>query len=80
LGPGYSGDVQRAEKAFERALDLFDMTVADQRWRHRLKEILRAREVFCGAILGDDCFGTQDSHKSLDRYFTQFAVAARLDR
>jgi hypothetical protein len=38
---------ERFGGAFERALELFDLTAQDGRWRgHRLKEILRAREEF----------------------------------
>ena len=43
-----AGLTGRFEGAFERALELFDLTAADSRWRgHRLQEILRAREEFC---------------------------------
>lgn len=38
--------------AVDRALELFDLTLQDARWRGaRLREIARAREVFCDAIL-----------------------------
>ena len=40
--------------AFERALELLDLTLADPRWRGRLKEIARAREVLCDAADGGD--------------------------
>lgn len=69
------------EKAFNgavaRALELFDFTISDPRWREqkRLKEIARAREVFCDAVLGGKEYGT--SLADLDRYFFQFALAAR---
>ena len=35
--------------AFDRALELLDLTLADLRWRDRLREIARAREVLCDA-------------------------------
>ena len=35
------------ENAGQRALELFDLTIQDPRWLKRLKEIARAREVFC---------------------------------
>jgi hypothetical protein len=41
------GDGERFEKAFERMLELIDLTAADPRWRaaRRLKEIRRLRDV-----------------------------------
>ncbi len=61
--------------AIERALELFDLTLADPRWRGRLKEICRAREVLCDVVFGDNAYAT--TLEDLDRYFTQFAIAAR---
>ncbi|MDA1337316.1 MAG: hypothetical protein O3C23_00905 [bacterium] len=63
--------------AVERALELFDMTLADIRWRGRLREIARARELFCAAVLGSKEYAT--TLKDLDQYFLSFAFAARKD-
>ncbi len=60
--------------AMERALELFDLTLQDPRWKHRLKEICRAREVLCDTAFGSRSYST--SLADLDRYFTQFALAA----
>ena len=67
---------QRWASAFARALELFDLTATDARWRgHRRREILRTRELFCGLFYatspadGDAAF--------LGKYFLEFAVAAR---
>lgn len=65
-------------RAFERALDLLDLTLADHRWRHRLREIARARELLCDAAHGGVEYGT--TVEDLDRYFLAFAVAARRGR
>lgn len=74
-----AGDGQRRDGAFTRALDLFDLTLQDPRWRfHRKREIGRARELFCDAIVGGNTYGTDLD--ALDRYFTQFALAARKGR
>ena len=74
-----AGDVQRREGAFVRALELFDLTLQDPRWGfHRKREIGRAREAFCDALAGDNTYHTDLD--SLDRYFTQFALAARAGR
>lgn len=64
--------------AFERALELLDLTLADPRWRTRLREIARARELLCDAASGGREYGT--SVEELDRYFLAFAVAARAQR
>ncbi len=71
-------DEKRFNGAVERALELFDLTLRDVRWRGRLKEIGRAREVFCDAVLGGHEYGS--SLESLNTYFFQFAYAARLRR
>lgn len=64
------------ENAISRTLELFDFTISDPRWRKRLKEIVRAREVFCDAIFGGKLYNS--SLADLDKYFMQFAIAARL--
>ncbi len=61
--------------AVDRALELFDLTLSDTRWQTGLKEIARAREFFCDALFGSNQF--QTSLEDLDRYFFQFALAAR---
>jgi hypothetical protein len=66
------------EAAVARALELFDLTVADPRWRGRLREILRSREVFCDATLGGHEYGS--SLAELETYFDEFALAARMDK
>lgn len=72
------GNKERFEGAVARALELFDLTISDPRWRKRLKEITRAREVFCDAVYGGMEYGT--TFESLNRYFYYFALAARLKR
>ena len=68
----------------DRALELFDLTLADNRWRGRFswrgrfREITRAREVVCDFLVGDNEYGSTAA--SLDRYFLPFAMAARRDR
>lgn len=64
--------------AVARALDLFYLTIEDPRWRGRLKEILRVRELFAAAALGSDEFKT--SLQDLDRYFDCFVWLARSNR
>ncbi len=63
-----------------RAIDLFDATVATLVGKKspKLKEVLRAKEQYL-MILDDDNASTQAT-TDLDRYFMQFALAARLNR
>ncbi|MFH0852850.1 MAG: hypothetical protein V1853_00370 [bacterium] len=62
--------------AFERALDLFDLTLEDVRWIGRRFEIARARELFCAAALdADEAKEYKTTLSDLDRYFYHFAFA-----
>ena len=71
-----SGRLDRFERALDRALDLFDLTAADDRWRgHRRREILRAREEFCRLFFDPE--PPAGSADGLKRYFLAFATAAR---
>lgn len=71
-------DEKLYKNAIDRALELLDLTIQDVRWRARLKEIVRARELLCDAILGGKEYGA--SIKDLNRYFFCFALAARILR
>jgi hypothetical protein len=64
--------------AVSRAIDLFYLTIADSRWKGRLKEIVRAKELFCAAALGSNEFKT--TLEDLDKYFTYFALLARTSK
>lgn len=65
----------RFDRALARALELFDLTVRDDRWRgHRRREILRAREEFCRVFFDPE---TPGAAAGLSRYFLPFAVLAR---
>ena len=63
------------EGAIIRALELLDLSIRDPRWRHRLKELVRAREMMCDAWLGGKEYHSE--LEGLDRYFFNFALAAR---
>jgi len=63
--------------AFERAIELFDLTLSDERWSYgQLKEIGRVEEVFCDAAHGGKEYNS--SFKDLDKYFLLFALKLRL--
>jgi hypothetical protein len=73
-----AGRRERMFQAVDRALELFDLTLADPKHRGRLKEICRAREVVADFFYGDNAYGTDPAGASLDRYFRAYAVAARI--
>ena len=67
-----------AQAALYRGLDLFDLMLDDPRHRGslaRLREIARAREVVVDFLAGSNEYGS--TGPSLQKYFDQFAVAAR---
>ena len=61
--------------AVERALELFDLTLADPNLKGRQREIARAREVFVDAVYGGEKY--KSSIRDLVKYFDTFALAAR---
>lgn len=71
-------DQQCCEQAFDRAVELLDLRIADQRWKGRRKEATRARELHCDTMFGGETYGSDLA--SLDRYFFYFAMAARAGR
>jgi hypothetical protein len=66
----------RFDGALTRALELFDLTARDDRWRgHRRREILRAREEFCRLFFDDEV--AAGASRTLRKYFLHFALLAR---
>lgn len=59
-------DEDRFWGAVARGLELFDLTLADTRWGERRKEVSRAYEIFCDAVLGGREYGSD--LESLDRF------------
>ncbi len=67
-----------SERAFERALELIDLTVADPKNRGRLRELLRVREAISDHFYFDNFY--QTTPESWQRYFHSFLIAARGNR
>jgi hypothetical protein len=65
-------------RAFERALELLDLTIACPAHRRRLKEIVRMREVIADFFVGDNKYGS--TSELLNKQFLAYAVAARNGR
>ena len=63
-------DEKTFDGAVARALELFDLTLEDPRWRGRSLEIGRLKEVFCDGVLGGKEYATALS--SFENYFYPF--------
>ncbi len=71
-------DHERSLKAAERALELLDLTLADQRHKTRFKEIARTREALVDYFWGKNEYSS--SAKQWNSYFYPFNYAARINR
>lgn len=65
-----------SKMAFERALELLDLTIADPKNKNRLKELLRLRETLADYFVFDNQYSSSKS--SWDNYFYAFNYAARI--
>ncbi|MEK7203771.1 MAG: hypothetical protein AAB627_01690 [Patescibacteria group bacterium] len=70
---------EKDEKLFKgavnRALELFELTLNDRRWKGHLREIGLSRELFCEAAEKGKIYDT--TLKDLENYFTPFMFFAR---
>ena len=64
-----------AQRAFERALELIDLTLAVAGSPARRKELARIREALADYVIGDNQYASSDM--LWKRYFLCFAYAAR---
>lgn len=71
----FNKDKKSYDNAILRTFELFDLTLADPRWKGHLKEIARTREVFCDTISGSKEY--KSSFEDLEKYFYYYAFAAR---
>ena len=70
------GNKEYAEMAFDRALELLDLTLTVQKVPSRLNELARLREVLADYFAFDNIYGSTD--KLWQNYFYAFNYAARL--
>lgn len=79
---------KRFQASFDRALELFDMTIeaalqgdiagdGGSSRSAKLKEVCRAREEFCDYFMGNS-WGTKP--EKMQRYYDQFAILGRAQR
>ncbi|MBI4915368.1 MAG: hypothetical protein HY825_05920 [Acidobacteria bacterium] len=64
--------------AFDRGLELLDLTLADPRRRRQLRELARLREALADHFVFENSYGSTD--ESWRRYFHAFTYAAALRR
>lgn len=67
-----------SQKAFERALELVDLTLESVTGMARLKELARVREAIVDFFIGSNQFKSTET--SWRKYFQPFAYAARSHR
>lgn len=71
------GNQSRADKAIDRALELFDFTIEANVKNHaRLTEILKAREEFCDYFFNHNSYQTNPA--TMQRYYDGFAMMMQL--
>jgi len=68
-------NVTYSQKAFERVLELLDLTMDSAVGHARLKELARAREAISDYFVGSNQFNSTEA--SWRKYFLPFAYAAR---
>lgn len=73
------GNLDYSQKAFERVLELLDLTIADPKNKGpRLKEILRVREALVDHFVYNNEYSSTD--ELWQNYFYHFNYAAALQR
>ena len=72
------GDIELSKQAFERVLELIDLTIADPKNKGRLKEIVRTREALVDHFVYDNEYNTTD--EIWYNYFFDFNYAAAVKR
>lgn len=71
------GNQQRADKAIDRALELFDFTIeANVRNHARLSEVLAARDEFCDYFFNGNSYHTNPT--KMQKYYDGFVMMAQL--
>lgn len=70
------GHEEYSRLAFERALELIDLTIADPKNNKRLKEITRTREILVDYFFAENEF--RSTPQLWRNYFLAFAVAVRV--
>ncbi len=76
-------DSQRRISCFERAIELFDLTLADKRWeKEKQEEISGSKEKFISLVTDTSPEDTAiiTELEKLDEYFLEYGIAANENR
>lgn len=68
---------QYSRMAFERTLELLDLTVENEKDKNHLKELLRLREALADYFVFENIYGSSD--EKWHNYFYAFSFAARIN-
>lgn len=71
-------DSEKSNSAFERGLELLDLTIEDKKNNKKLKELCRLREMLADYFYFDNIYSSTD--KKWEGYFYAFNYAAALKR
>lgn len=71
-------NLPNSQKAFERALELLDLTLMDRKNKGRFREVARVREALVDFLVGKNEYSS--TQEIWNKYFLQCAVAARKGR
>ncbi len=66
-----AGNEGRLQQHVDLALELFEFTLDEERWRDQRVEIARARELVCDFLVGNNEF--ESTAESMDAYFLPFS-------
>ena len=72
------GNTEYSRMAFERALELLDLTMDNKKSGSRLKELARVRETLADYFVFENIYGSSD--EKWQKYFYVFNFAARNGR
>lgn len=69
------GKEKHSEKAFFRAIELFNLTLSHSKIAPQLREVSRSRELFSDYFWGENIY--KSTKESWQKYFKQFNYLAR---
>lgn len=70
-------DEEKSDSAFERGLELLDLTIDDSKNRSHLSELCRLKEVLVDYFVYDNAYGSTD--EKWNSYFYGFSHAAAVN-
>jgi len=71
-------DAVHSQMAFERSLELLDLTIEDPKNKSKLKELCRLREFMVDYFAGKNEYNSDDNF--FEKYFYSFNFAARIGK